>query len=132
MPVWLVAAALPAAAREAAVRLRHVPSLPGLSTRIGTLVLLAPYCDASDSAVATWPVDADCVDWIGFAAACRWLAAGPSCSGCPAAADEAAVFDCVTVPSLPGLRTRIEMFVLLGSVCVAPDAAVACCEVSAD
>ena len=50
----------------------------------------------------------------------------------PAVAEDPAAFVCDTFPSLPGLRTRIEMFVLLGLVCVAPDAAAACCEVSAD
>src|SRR3954454_25318324 len=50
----------------------------------------------------------------------------------PAVADEAAVFVCETSPSSPGLRTRIEMFVLLGSICAAPDAAPACCAVVAD
>jgi hypothetical protein len=46
-------------------------------------------------------------------------------------ASDVAVFDCVTGPSLPGLSTRTEMFVLLGSICVAPDAEVACCALSA-
>jgi len=50
----------------------------------------------------------------------------------PAAADDVALFDWVTEPSLPGLSTRIEMFLLLGSTCVALEAAAACCDVPAD
>ena len=42
------------------------------------------------------------------------------------------MFDCETLPSSPGLRTRIETLVLLGSICVALDAAPACCDVVAD
>jgi hypothetical protein len=38
---------------------------------------------------------------------------------------------CVTDPSLPGLSTRTEMFELLGAICVAPEAEVACCALSA-
>ena len=134
VPVWLVPAALPAAACEpTAFVCDTLPSLPGLSTRIGTLVLLAPYCEASDSAVATWPVDADCVeDWIGLPPPAVWLEPCDVLLALPAAAEDPAVFACVTLPSFPGLRTRIEMFVLLGLVCVALDAAAACCEVSAD
>src|SRR6266576_430484 len=45
---------------------------------------------------------------------------------------ELTVFDCVTLPLLPGLRTRTGMFVLLGSTCVAPEAADACCSLVAD
>jgi hypothetical protein len=49
-----------------------------------------------------------------------------------AAAAESALFVCETAPSLPGLRTRTEMFVLLGLVCAAPDAAAAACALDAD
>jgi hypothetical protein len=133
VPVWLVPAALPASAREpTAFVCDTLPSLPGLSTRIGTFVLLAPVCEASDRAAASWSVDADCVeDWIALPPAV-WLEPCDVLLALPAAAEDPAVFACVTLPSLPGLRTRIEMFVLLGLVCVALDAAAACCEVSAD
>jgi len=48
---WPVVAAFPAAACEpTAFVCDTLPSLPGLSTRIGTLVLLAPVCAAVDSA----------------------------------------------------------------------------------
>jgi hypothetical protein len=43
----------------------------------------------------------------------------------PASADDAAVFDCVTGPSLPGLSTRIETAVFDGSICVAFESAAA-------
>ena len=42
------------------------------------------------------------------------------------------MFDCVTGPSFPGLRTRMEMFVFDGLICVALEAAAACCDVVAD
>jgi hypothetical protein len=38
-------------------------------------------------------------------------------------AEDAAVFVCVTAPSLPGLSTRTEMFWFEGSSCVALDRA---------
>jgi hypothetical protein len=39
---------------------------------------------------------------------------------------------CVTLPSLPGLRTRTEMFVFVGLTCDADDAARASCSLLAD
>jgi hypothetical protein len=42
-----------------------------------------------------------------------------------AVAVEVALFDCVTFPSLPGLRTRTEMFEFDGLSCSAEDAAFA-------
>src|SRR5690348_16931791 len=39
---------------------------------------------------------------------------------------------CVTLPSLPGLRTRTEMFVFVGLTCDADDAATASCSLLAD
>jgi hypothetical protein len=49
-----------------------------------------------------------------------------------AVASESTLFDCETEPSFPGLRTRIETFVLLGLVCAAPAAAPATCPLEAD
>ena len=46
-------------------------------------------------------------------------------------ASEVTELVCVTDPSSPGLSTRTSMFVLLGSTCVAPEAADACCSLVA-
>ena len=134
VPVWLVPAALPAAAFEpTAFVCDTLPSLPGLSTRIGTLVLLAPYCDAERQRRRELARRRGLLRRLDrIAATCRLARALCVLLALPAAAEDPAVFVCVTLPSFPGLRTRIEMFVLLGLVCVALDAAAACCEVSAD
>jgi len=50
----------------------------------------------------------------------------------PAFADEAALFVCVTVPSLPGLRTRTTRFPFDGSIWTASDAASAAWSVAVD
>jgi hypothetical protein len=111
---------LPAVPVEAAVLACDTsPSFPGLSTRIGTFTWLGLTCEAAESAIASWSVPAACCDvWIPPPPAV-WVADCPVVLALPAVADEAAVLDCVTLPSLPGLRTRIEMFVLLGLVWVA-------------
>ena len=135
VPVWLVPAALPAAACEpTAFVCDTLPSLPGLSTRIGTLVLLAPLlrCERQRRRDLAGRRRLRSTTGSRLPPPAVWLEPCVVLLALPAAADDPAVFDCVTLPSLPGLRTRIEMFVLLGLVCVALDAAAACCEVSAD
>jgi hypothetical protein len=47
-------------------------------------------------------------------------------------ADEAAEFDCDTAPSFPGLSTRTETFLLLGSICFADESPIAAWSVDAD
>jgi hypothetical protein len=49
-----------------------------------------------------------------------------------ASAEDVAVFDCDTVPSLPGLSTRTEMFWFDGWICVALEAAAAVWSVDDD
>jgi hypothetical protein len=130
----VVPARLPAPALDAAVfDCVTEPSLPGLRTRIGTFVLLGASCAAAESATASWSVPADCCDdWTPPPPAAAWSAFCVVELRLPAPADEAALFDCETAPSLPGLSTRIAMLVLLGATCVALEPATACCEVVAD
>jgi hypothetical protein len=91
------------------------PPFPGLRTRTEMFELLGAICFAEDRAR--------------LPASCRRSASTtgrrPSRPGLElpcvvvaefeASADEEAVFDCETGPSLPSLRTRTEMFELLGS-----------------
>src|SRR4029077_3197382 len=94
---------------------------------------------APDSAVDDWPVAAS---WPS-----TWMAWPPhaqadppaSCepfwvveAALPDVADEAALFDCVTLPSEPGLQTRTGEASFDGSCCRAVDSAPESCSVSAD
>src|SRR5689334_23700856 len=59
----VVVAVLPEVAEEAALLVcETLPSLPGLSTRTETLLLLGSICFASDSAPDSWPVSLRCTD----------------------------------------------------------------------
>ena len=82
------------------------PPPPGLLTRTGEASFDAPNCAASDAAKEACPVFASWPStWIaGPAASCE-----ASCfveALLPEVADEPTVFDCVTLPSEPGLHTR--------------------------
>jgi hypothetical protein len=83
---------------------------------------------ADDSAPAACPVSADCLSvWIPepeppqpqVAPPCVCELVWPVVPELPAVACEPAVLDCVTEPSLPGLRTRTGTFVLLAPSCAA-------------
>ena len=119
------------------------PSFPSLSTRIGTFVFDAPVWVADDSAAAScasaavWlavctPVEPDGQHAPVLPAACDCAADWLDELAFDADALEPTLFVCETGPSLPGLSTRMEMFVLLGLVCAAPDAAPAACALDAD
>jgi hypothetical protein len=99
---------------EASLDCRTDPSLPGLSTRTEMFELLGSTWTACDFAPASCWVPADWVaDWTPLPdCACCASCAVPA--ALPAAAEEEASLDCWTVPSLPGLNTRTEMFELLG------------------
>ena len=91
------------------------PLSPGLSTRTGMFVLLAPACVASERAFAAWSFEADCPIacvppsqpheplWV-------WSADWPVRFAFAAVAFESTVLDCETSPLSPGLSTRTEMF----------------------
>src|SRR5262249_19421598 len=91
------------------------PLLPGLSTRTPRFELLGAICVAPERARAPCEVPAPCVD------DCTppeppplWELACEVAAVFEASAVEVALFDCETLPSSPGLRTRTEMFELLG------------------
>ena len=118
--VWPVAFAFAAVALDSTLfDCETEPLFPGLRTRTGMFVLLAPLCVAYDSACADWLLSADCPIacvppahphepfWV-------WPADWPVRFAFPAVAFELAVFDCETSPPLPGLRTRTEMFWFAG------------------
>ena len=82
-------------------------------------VLLAPDCVAYDSAVAAWLESASwpiaCVPPAHpHEPPCVWSADWPVAFAFAAVAFELTVFDCVTLPLSPGLRTRTEMFLFDG------------------
>ena len=82
-------------------------------------LLLAPACFAYDSAVAAWLESASwptaCVPPLQpHEPLCVWFADWPVTFALPAVAFELTVLDCETLPSLPGLRTRTDTFVLDG------------------
>ena len=91
------------------------PSFPSLRTRTGMFELLAFAWEASESAAAAWSFAADwpiaCVPpaqpheppWV-------WVADWPVRFAFAAVAFELTALVCVTLPALPGLSTRTEMF----------------------
>jgi hypothetical protein len=101
------------------------PPSPGLRTRTERFEFSGLTWVAEDRPVAFCVVSAFCVeDWTPEplpAWELPWVVAAVFV----ASADEDASFDCVTAPSLPGLRTLTEMFELLGWTWVADDAAAA-------
>ena len=89
-------------------------------------VFSAPFCSAAEAAAAfcvlsaSWPTA--CVPEPP-AAACS--ADWPAAFALAAFASDSTLFDCVTLPLSPGLRTLTGMFVLLAPDCFAYDSAVA-------
>jgi hypothetical protein len=84
-------------------------------------------CVAEERPRAACEVSASCVDdctpepppdWV-------WVPVCVVAAEFVASADDLALFDWSTEPSFPGLRTRTEMFELLGLICVADEAAIA-------
>src|SRR5579859_5699086 len=122
---WLTGAVFVAWADEsAAFDWFTEPPLPGLRTRTDVFELLGLSCVADERPSAPWLVSASCFD------DCTppppvWEEPCVVVAEFVASACEVASFDCVTLPSLPGLRTRTEMFELLGSTCLADEAATA-------
>ena len=99
------------------------PSLPGLRTRIGAFVLLAPDCSDAENAPACWVLSAFWIAaWIGElephphdgppAAVCVevWCAVFALVE----VACESTEFVCDTDPLLPGLRTRTDTLLFCG------------------
>jgi hypothetical protein len=104
-----------------------LPLSPGLRTRTGTFVFFAPYWLALESDPAAWALPAHWFAvWIPPELSWFWLALWSASFEFDAVASEDAELVCVTDPLSPGLSTRTSMFVLLGWICVAPDAADAC------
>src|SRR5262249_15324535 len=111
------------------------PFEPGLRTRIEAAVFDGSICLASEAASAAWSVSADWSDdWIPGSLEPPqpqdepdwvWSLSCEVSASLLASALEAAVFDCVTSPFEPGLSTRIDVFVLLGSTCFAAERAAA-------
>src|SRR5579862_1493668 len=123
---WLTGAVFVASADESAVfDCDTEPLLPGLSTRTEMFELLGWSCVADDRPSAPWLVSASCFDDCTPPLPPVWEALCVVVAEFVASAFEVASFDCVTLPSLPGLRTRTEMFELLGSTCLADEAATA-------
>ncbi len=97
-----------------------LPLSPGLKTRTGMFVLLAPDCEATDSAAAawlesaSWPVACVPLPSHPHEPLCVWFADWPVTFAFAAVEVELTVFDCVTSPLSPGLKTRTEMFLLDG------------------
>src|SRR6185437_13331645 len=119
------------------------PPFPGLSTRTGMFLFVAPSWEAADSATAPCSFELCC-----FA---TWMPIGsePQPQDSPlrdgswselwsvelsfdAVAVDETEFACFTLPSLPGLRTRTEMFVFVGLTCDADDSAMPSCSLLAD
>jgi hypothetical protein len=107
------------------------PASPGLCTRTGMCVLLAPSCFAAERAAAVWSDFASCPIACVPEPACPWFAPWWARFRFPAAAAEETLFDCSTSPSSPGLWTRTEMFVFFAPDCSALEAAAAVCSLSA-
>ena len=127
--VWPVRLMLPASAfASALLDWWTLPSSPGLRTRIPTAVLLGLSCRATAAASADWPLElswpATCVpDPL-----CDWSIDWPVRLPLPASAFASALLDWRTLPSSPGLRTRIPTAVLLGLSCAATARAPASCQ----
>ena len=118
---WPVSARLPAA--EPATELFDCstsPSLPGLWIRTEMLLLLGFSCLDSAFDLAFWMVSAT---WPTACSPpppppCAWLTPCAVDAALPAAEPATELFDCETLPALPGLKIRTEMLLLLGFVCV--------------
>src|SRR5581483_10874205 len=105
------------------------PPFPALSMRTGPFVFVAPSCAARESDNPSCPTSLDCpVAWTAVpeqpqppalccAAVCVTGAAFV------ASAREVASFDCVTEPSSPAEPIRTGVFVFVGAICSAVDAA---------
>src|SRR5919198_911861 len=135
-PVWLVVCVTGAvfcalAEDVASFDCDTEPPLPGLRTRTERFEFSGLTWVAEDRPIAFCVVSAFCVDdctpepppvcvlpWVVVAVFV-------------ALAVEVALFDCDTAPSFPGLRTRTEMFELLGCTWVADEAAAAVWSVDA-
>jgi hypothetical protein len=95
------------------------PELPGLRTRIDCASLDGESCTALASAsasclfLASWPAI-----WVwsepGAPPICDWVVSWLVLLAFAARAPAVVVFDCETAPSLPGLRTRIELAPFVG------------------
>src|SRR6266508_142145 len=108
------------------------PPLPGLNTRTERFVFSGCTCVAEDAASAPCFVSALCVDdWTPPEPPPVWELPCVVGAELEASADEEASFDCLTLPSFPGLRTRTEMCELLGLTCFAEDVAAPTCVVDA-
>ena len=126
--VWPVRLMLPASAfASALLDWWTLPSSPGLRTRIPTAVLLGLSCRATAPASADWPLafswPATCVP----EPLCDWSIDWPVRLPLPASAFASALLDWSTLPSSPGLSTRIPTAVLLGSAWPEPARAPAAC-----
>ena len=127
--VWPVRLMLPASAfASALLDWWTLPSSPGLRTRIPTAVLLGLSCRATAAASADWPLalswPATCVP----EPPCDWSIDWPVRLPLPASAFASALLDWRTLPSSPGLNTRIPTAVLLGLSCAATARAPASCQ----
>src|SRR5581483_11493190 len=110
-----------------------LPFEPGLSTRTWVFAFFAPYWLAAESDPASWALPADWpAAWIPAEPPWCWLESWSVSLSFVAFASDDAELVCETDPSSPGLSTRTETFVLLGWICVAPDAAPAACSFVAD
>ena len=126
LAVWVTGAVFCAFAEESAsFDCETEPPFPGLRTRTERFEFSGCTWVAEERATECCDVSAFCVvDWTPEPLPVWEL---PCVVGAEfvALAVEDASFDCETAPSSPGLRTRTEMFELLGWSCVADDAAAA-------
>ena len=127
--VWPVRLMLPASAfASALLDWWTLPSSPGLRTRIPTAVLLGLSCRATAAASADWPLE---LSWPATCVPdppCDWSIVWPVRLPLPASAFASALLDWSTLPSSPGLSTRIPTAVLLGLSCAATARAPASCQ----
>src|SRR5262249_37971374 len=116
------------------------PPSPLLQMRTGVLLFSASFCSADDAASAACSVEASCFEaWTPPSEPWQphdeppwsWSTDCLVSASFDAFASDEASFDCVTLPSSPLLRTRTEMFELLGSICFADERAAAPWSVSA-
>src|SRR3954451_6281018 len=130
---WPVRLMLPASAvASALLDWWTLPSSPGLRTRIPTAVLLGLSCRAIAPASAAWPLELSWpATWVPEPL-CDWSMFWPVRLPLPASAVASALLDWWTLPSSPGLRTRIPTAVLLGSSCAATARAPASCQLLFD